>query len=69
MPIPYKLEILHNDQLYKVRFGGFNTRKEAEECIRLIDEKGMVTKEKLIIVSEVAAPDDTNIPDAALNVL
>ena len=60
--IPYKLEIIHHDQFYKVRFGGFTTSKEAEECIKLIDQKGMVSKENLIIVSVEISPEVTAEP-------
>jgi len=39
--MPHPIGILYQNEKYKVRFGGFDSRKEAEECLLLIEEKAL----------------------------
>ncbi len=47
--IPYPIEITFRDKLYKVRFGGFDTQAEANACVRMIMQKRLNEKARIII--------------------
>ena len=50
---PYKVQIVVSGMYSKVRLGGFSTSKEAEDCIRLMDAKGIENKESVIVELDV----------------
>jgi cell division protein FtsN len=51
--VPYKVQIVVSGMFSKVRLGGFSTSKEAEDCIRLMDAKGIENKESVIVELDV----------------
>lgn len=51
--VPYKVQIVVSGMYSKVRLGGFSTSKEAEDCIRLMDAKGIENKESVIVELDV----------------
>lgn len=57
--MPHPIGILFQEGKHKVRFGGFDSRKEAEECLSLIEEKDLSIKGIIIIEidkSEIVGP-------------
>ncbi len=51
--VPYKVQIVVSGMYSKVRLGGFSTSKEAEDCIRMMDAKGIENKERVILELDV----------------
>jgi len=59
--VPFKLQIVFSNRYYKVRFGAFNTLQEVEDCIQLMEKKGIENKETIVIEFDaigVQAPAD-----------
>ncbi|MCX6222962.1 MAG: SPOR domain-containing protein [Bacteroidia bacterium] len=47
--VPFKLQVVFSNRYYKVRFGAFNSLQEAEDCIQLMEKKGIENKETIVI--------------------
>jgi cell division protein FtsN len=50
--VEYAVEIVFRDQLYKVRFGPFETQVELNNCIRQVVQSGIMTRELMKIYYE-----------------
>ncbi len=50
--VAYAVEIVFRDQLYKVRFGPFETQVELNNCIRQVVQSGIMTRELMKIYYE-----------------